>query len=414
MHHLSRRRFLRLGASAALAAPFSRLLVPSAHAAVDTGSARRLLIYFTPNGTTHDHWQTAGAGAQFSFPAGSVLESLTPHQQDLLVLDGIDFENATNHEGGMEAMLTARGSMSIDQVVADEIGAGLRFPSLELSVQTSAWGGSNQTRMCYRDGAFVTPDDSPSSVFDRLFGGALDPSVLDRRLSVLDLLNDELGDLRGRLGSEEQRRMDQHLDSLRALESSLQGGGSCDEPASPTSGSAQSNDAFPDVTRDQIDLAVQALACEATNVVSLQLSHTVSPTVFTWLGESDTHHNLSHASSANPSAVQSFVSCERWYAEQFAYLLDRMKEMVDATTGAPLLDSTVVVWVKEMGDGQLHLCTDVPWVIAGSADGFFTSGRYLSLGGTSHSGVLTSICNALGLDIETFGAGTTGPVEALR
>jgi len=413
LHQLNRRRFLGYSAATAVAAPFIRLLENPAHA-VDVGGAQRLLIFFSPNGTIHDHWRPTGSEHSFSFDAGTVLESLTPHKDDLLVIDGMDFAEGTNHEGGMVAMLTANGGNSVDQVIADHIGTTTRFPSLELAVQTSAWGGSTQTRMCYRDGSFVTPDDDPQSVFSRLFGDLGDDKIAHRRQSVIDLAKVELDDLRKRLGVTEKVRLDAHIESLLAVERSLSGDSLCESPSSPESVTASSNDNFPTVAQQQIDLAVQALACGTTNVCTVQLSHTVSPTVFTWLGEADGHHSLSHCDDSNTAGVNSFINCERWFAEQFAYLLDQMVATEDPTTGGSMLDSTLVLWAKELGDGRAHTCTDVPWVIAGSADGFFSTGRYVNLGGATQDGVLTSITNAFGLELESFGAGSHGPVGVLR
>jgi len=79
-----------------------------------------------------------------------------------------------------------------------------------------------------------------------------------------------------------------------------------------------------------------------------------------------------------------------------------------------MLDTTLVLWAKELGDGRAHTCVDVPWILAGNAGGFFRTGRYLSLGGATHDQVLTSVCNAFGLENETFGNGTAGPLEVLR
>ena len=81
----------------------------------------------------------------------------------------------------MAAMLTNNGGLgtetnnqSLDQVIASAIGAPYKFRSLELGVQTSAWGGNSQTRMSYSGpGQYVTPDDSPESVYMRLFGDLL-------------------------------------------------------------------------------------------------------------------------------------------------------------------------------------------------------------------------------------------------
>ena len=76
--------------------------------------ASRLLVFFTPNGTIHNHWRPTGGESDFSFPAGSMLEALTPHRDELMVLDGMNFSTGSNHEGGMAAMLTAGGNTSID------------------------------------------------------------------------------------------------------------------------------------------------------------------------------------------------------------------------------------------------------------------------------------------------------------
>jgi hypothetical protein len=407
----SRRQLMRLGAASLFAAPFYRLLEPS-YAASGSGPSR-LLLFFSPNGTVHEHWRPEGSDANYSFRSGSILEPLQGLESDLLVLDGMDFCTGDNHEGGMAAMLTAGGSTSIDQVIADAIGGGTRFSSLELGALTSAWGGSTQTRMCYRDGSFITPDDNPTSVWKRLYGDLGDESLLARRQSVLDLATSELDALHMRLGHGERIRLEAHLESLRDVEKSLSGGGDCESPISPGNILSTDNDAFPDIVRAQIDLAIQSLACDITRVASVQLSHTVSPVVFTWLNETDGHHSLSHADDTNTAGINSFIHCERWFAEQFAYLVNTLKGMTDPATGESMLSSTLVLWVKELGDGRMHTCTDVPWIIAGDAGGYFSPGRYLQLG-TTHDAVLTSVCNAFGLTNTSFGVGNAPAAGALR
>ena len=411
MYRWNRRDFLRCVSAGALTAPLASLTGRTARAAV-SGPAQRLLILFTPNGTIHEHWRPSGSEKDFSFASGTILEPLSDLRSDLLILDGMDFNTGDNHEGGMAAMLTAGGLDSIDQYIAREIGAESRFTSLELGVQTSAWGGNTQTRMAYNSGNMVTPDDSPESVWSRLFGGMGDEDLLARRLAVLDLTRSEINDLHGRLGAAERSRLDTHLDSLDSIERSLSG--SCEGVISPGSFSPTDNDVFPDTAAAQIDLAIQALACDATRVVSIQMSHTVGPVAFTWAGISEGHHTLSHASDTDSDSVDKFVACERWFAEQFAAIVQQLKETADPNTGAPLLDTTLVLWAKELGDGRLHTCVNVPWIMAGSGGGFFTPGRYLDLGGATHDAVLTSICQAFGLSNTTFGAGSAGPLAVLR
>jgi hypothetical protein len=396
--------------------------------------AKRLVVFFSPNGTVHRHWRPTGAGASYSFAPGSVLESLSNLRDELLVLDGLDFKNGNNHEGGMSTMLTGGASssapsqgMSIDQYIAGRLNAGTRFPSLELGVQTSAWGGNVQTRMSYRRaGEHIAPADRPVEVHRRLFGDIAGmestPDVLlMRRKSVLDLLRDEIGSLQTKLGNEEKSKLDAHLSSLRSVEMGLSGGSgpapvSCDNPGSIFSMDPGQNEVFPEVCRAQTDLLISALSCDYTRVASLQCSHTVSPTVFSWLNIGEGHHSLSHVDDSNQAGLGQFIACERWFAEQFKYLVERLRDLPEPDGDGSMLDHTLVVWAKELGDSRLHECKSVPFVLAGKANGFFTPGRYLSFGGASHQKLLVSICQAMGLDDEVFGdpSISTGALEELR
>ncbi len=424
---LSRRGFLGGVGLAAIAAPF--LGLPRAARAASGRTARRLVVFFSPNGTIHRHWRPSGMGPTFDFPAGSILEPLAAHRSSLIVCDGIDFAGVSNHEAGMQAMLTgggdagsATGGLSLDQYVASKIGGDSRFESLELGVHTSAWGQNVQTRMSYRGpGVFVPPSDDPRAAFSRVFGdvsptpGAVD-HALARRRSVIDLVRGELGALQRTLGTDEKRKLDLHLEALRRVELGLGGGGSavggCGMPPAPSGGDPQANDDFPVTGKQQMDLLVAALACGATKVGSIQWSHTVSPIVPTWLGLRDGHHSLSHMDDGNAAGVADFVTVERWFAEQFGYLLTQLAAAPDAA-GGTLLDSTLVVWCKELGDGRLHDCVSVPWVLAGG--GVFQTGRYLQAGGAPHQKLLVSICQAMGLDNQTFGDASrgTGPLGGL-
>ena len=114
------------------------------------------------------------------------------------------------------------------------------FSSLELGVQTSAWGGNVQTRMCYAGpGAYVPPEDNPTSVFNRLtdkvtLEPTAGPSPTDiRRKRVLDAVSEELNILRGGVGLQEQIKLDQHLDSIHQLEASLSAKGMCSSIDAP-------------------------------------------------------------------------------------------------------------------------------------------------------------------------------------
>lgn len=431
MASLRRRDLLRGLGIGLVAAPFLDLLArPRRTRAAGGPTARRLLVFFSPNGTVPAHWTPEGGETDFVFPAGSILEPLTPIRDQLTLIGGLDFFGADNHEGGMAAMLTdngaaahASGGKSVDQFVAAGLGAPTRFASLELGVQTSAWGGGVQTRMSYSaPGEFVTPDDDPAHVFSRLFGDfvggdAAAMKLQARRQRVVDLLVDEAGDLRRRLGADERPKLDAHLEALAQVEKGLAGSiVGCAVPDAPGALSPYDNAAFPEVGKLQMDLLVLALACDMTRVASLQWSHTVSPMVPSWLGISDGHHSLSHIDDSNVAGVGQFVAAERWFAEQFLYLVQRLAETPEADGTGMLLDNTLVVWAKEMGDSRAHVCKGVPFVLAGKAGGYLTKpGRYLTYPGESHAKLLVSICQAMGLQNDTYGdpAHGQGPLSGL-
>jgi len=413
-----RRRFLAGFGAALLAAPFVDLLATPARAA---GAARpkRLLVFFTPNGTIHRFWRPQGGETDFTFPPGSILEPLQAQRSKVILLDELDFHEADNHAPGMKAMLTNNGTAgdvgggkSIDQFIAEHVGGSTRFRSLEFGVQTSSWGAGDQTRISYAGpNVYVSPDDDPLGAWTRMFGDLAGgpeaaAKLRQRRRSVIDLARAELADLRGRLGPAQRAKLDVHLESLRQVELGITGGdqGSCTAPVPPERVGIYQNDLFPALTRAQIDLAVQALACGLTNVASIQLSHTVGDRVYSWVGVTEGHHSLSHTDDNNTAKVAEFVTAERWNTEQFAYLLERLDSLPDPQ-GGTLLDSTLVLWAKELGDGRLHTCKSVPWVLAG---GGLSTGRYLRLGGAKHAQVLVSICHRFGLTNQTFGNPAAG------
>ncbi|MEC7987081.1 MAG: DUF1552 domain-containing protein [Myxococcota bacterium] len=419
----SRRKFLTgLGASG-LAMPFVRHLEGAARA--DESGPKRLLVFFSPNGTIPQHYWPSGTQHNFSFATGSILEPLRALKDKLIVIKGLEFYGATNHEGGMAAMLTNNGgtgtetdNWSLDQFIASYIGGETRFPSLELGVHTSVWGGSNQTRMSYMGpGSFVSPDDNPYNVYQRMFADQLvDANVAEkrrnRRKRILDMSRGHLSSLRERLGVEERVKLEAHTESLHQLENTIFSLPSC-SPIALTQGlSTYSNADFPALTTAQIDLAVNALACDMTRVASIQLSHTVGPTAFSWLGIHEGHHGLSHGGDGTAQAHE-YVLCERWYAEQFASLLQKLDARPDVEYGGSMLDNTLVIWANELGDGRLHTCTDVPFILAGG--GAFQGGQFLDVGHAYHSKLLVSIARAFGININTFGnpGSGTGSLEAL-
>jgi hypothetical protein len=171
----------------------------------------------------------------------------------------------------------------------------------------------------------------------------------------------------------------------------------------------------------QIEVLVHAFACDRVRVASLQLVPENSWSSAEFLGEWRTLggggvHTVSHYQNQEPSldrrerAVDQMTALNRFCAEHFAHLLDRLDE-----TG--LMDGTLVVWAPAMSHGGYHSNQNVPFVIAQGATGPFRANRYLrwgeyrqpptgadtgygqtyDAGNESNNNLLVSICHAMGL-----------------
>lgn len=430
----NRRTFTKGLSAALLAAPFFQILEGPAHAAPGDNPTR-MIVFFSPNGTIHKHWRPTVSGSSFSFPKGSILEPLAGIKNDLVIVDGLDFYGADNHEGGMAAMLTGKGKdnheskgMSVDQFIASQISTTMRFKSLEFGVLTSPWGGGRQTRMSYSSaGQFVHPNDNVADVYKRLWGGAKPskPGTVDTRFleqkSAIDMAKNQLAYLRKRLGKQDQTKMDAHLTAFREMEKGLKGASSsqgsvagCVTPAQVAAMNPKDHSLVPKIGKAQMDMLVMSMACDMTRVASVQWSHTVSPMVCSWLKHTQGHHALSHMSDSNTQGVAQFVEAERWFAQQFAYLIGQLKKTPDPSGTGTLFDNTLVFWAKEMGDPRAHVCKSVPFVLAGGGKALKTN-RYIKYNKDSHQKLLVSICRLMGLKNATFGDPSlaTGPLTGL-
>ena len=419
---LRRRDFIATSLAAAALAPLAPTLWSRGARAQAGPLAKNLLIFYAPNGTVHHRLRPTGTPQSFTVADNSILKPLDTRRgswrpfDDVSFLDELDLATrAGNHEGGQAAMLTGDGGAadpgggrSLDQFLAQTLFADARFPSLVLGVQTSAWGAQQQTRISYESaGVFTAVEDDPRAVFRRLFGdltGGDAVKIRRRRQSVIDLVKARVDDAKRRVGAEEKRKLDQHLTALRTMELRLAplDLGSCGQPTAPTTNSPNDNDSFPTVADAQRELAVLSLACGLSRVAVLQHSHTVSPVAFSWIGVADQHHSLSHADNGNTAGLDAFIACEQWYMDRYVDVLEDLRSRPSPHGGGTLLDDTVCVYVKELGDSRLHDQVSVPFYVAG---GGFRGGRWIKCGGQKHNRLLVSMARQLGSDVEAYGTG---------
>jgi hypothetical protein len=225
---------------------------------------------------------------------------------------------------------------------------------------------------------------------------------------VLDAVKSDIDELQGKLGQADRMRLEQHLDSIRQVEQVIDNGtdvgGNCmlpDMPA-PVNGGLYAHDNAPALWQVQTELLVMALACDLTRVATLQWREALGgDSTFTWLGHTETHHDISHKGDGDPVGQQQMIDINNWFAQQFAYMLELMSAVQES--GGSLLDNSLVVWCNELSHGNAHDHRDVPFVLAGSCGGELRTGRHVQYAGAYHNDLLVSLARAMGLGITTFG-----------
>ena len=456
MRRINRRTFLRGVGGTAIALPLlgtglgREAFAQAAGSMTPDGFPKRFIYFFHPNGTIQsEFWPTAGTTDR-DFTMSRILTPLEAHREKLLILDGIDLASGDGafgpgepHQRGMGTVLTGRplqpgafvggdGSLagwgdgiSLDQHIANHVGASTPFKSLHLGVRadTTAPTAEVRTRISYTGPAQpVPPQNEPLTVFRDLFSDfSTEPtqlaSVRAQRKSILDTVGGQLKQIQGRVGYDDKLRLESHLAMVRDLEVRLENervtGDACYAPTEPASLEPDSEDAMPLISRLHIDMMVMAFACDITRVASLQYSNAKNHIRFPWLESLGDGHQLSHAGPTNTAAHEEWVARDTWFAGEFAYLLTKLDSIQEGS--GTMLDNTVVIWINELSQGNTHSVLNMPFVMAGRGGGYFDTGRYLKYESAAHSDLLVSIQNSFGIEDATFGDPqfVSGPLSGL-
>ncbi|MCA9218055.1 MAG: DUF1552 domain-containing protein [Planctomycetales bacterium] len=425
----TRRRFLRdLGIGAA-SLPFLGGLRSLASEA-NRITPKRLIVMFSPNGTLPNEFWPDEFGEDKPLTLKPMLDVLAPFREQILMLKGVNNKirgDGDNHMRGMSCLLTATelspgniqggshtpagwaSGISIDQELRTHFQSRddtrTRFGSLEFGVavpnRADPW-----TRMSYAGpDKPVAPIDSPGVMFDRLYGGAQDRENVS---SVLDFVRDDLRKVSEKLSPEDRRLLEEHMQHVTQLEKSIAASEQENELVHPEPEIDPEielvNDNTPAISRMQIDLLVNALANDMTRVASLQFMRSVGQARMRWLDINDGHHSLSHEPDKNEVAYDKLKRINSWFAGELAYLTKRLADTPEPSgTGGCMLDNTQIVWVNELGKGNSHTLSNIPFLLVGGGAGFKT-GRALDLNDAAHNRLWLSVANGLGhTELAVFG-----------
>jgi hypothetical protein len=401
----------------------------------------RTLFIYAPNGMYMPAWTPAAEGPLEELP--EILRSLEPHRGDFSVLTHLANMEAYRARSGRAAHAPGSGcfltcssprptmgsdvqsGISVDQVLARELGTQTRLPSLELSVETpfstgicdSGYHCAYVSQISWRTPTTpLSRDISPRSVFERLFvdGGAGRENEVRRRRSILDFVRAEARELSQSVGAADRLKVDQYLESVRDIERRVQSY----EQAPPVPDASLTNNGslpivpadFAEHTRLMIDLLVAALATDSIRVGSLMLGNDISQRSYPEIKVSGGHHEISHYCSSE-QRVTDYKAVGGYHISFFAYLLDRLKNTREGEHS--LFDRSQVMFGCSIGSGNDHNYDDLPVLLAGRGNGSLRHGCHrVYPAKTPIANLYLAMLQQAGVQTPLFGD-STGPLGQL-
>jgi hypothetical protein len=418
---LSRRKFAGSVGAGLLLAPFVNMgLRRQAEAATQ---AKRVLV-FCSMGTYPPLWTPTVSGESIT-TWSNMTKPLQAVAGNVVLVEGMPTGNPNDGHGSSDS-LTGQGfgyygqgviKISVDQFIANKlVASGVKRPisSLLLGANTSDNGGISQFYGGANGGNLPTIG-SPLSAFNTVFGAAMptgtDPNaLLNRRKSILDTISGEITSLESTLGSNEKAKLDAHLTSIQALENKLttssSSGGSCMKPTTPGADSTyQYMGGLDALAANAIhqQIIAAAFACDITRVACLEYGNDQKLMVNapgSGLPYDDQHGGYIHSGASSNYA--NLVKFEAYLATQFANIINLLKsykDPLDSTGSKTLLDTTLILWARDMGDAQNHNQQSMRFVLAGGTGGYLktaAAGRYVK-STERHERILLNVCEAMGV-----------------
>ena len=168
---------------------------------------------------------------------------------------------------------------------------------------------------------------------------------------------------------------------------------------------------------------VLAFRCDATRVITFMGAPSQGGIKHEFLGSDTDHHDLSHPAPTEAHTAEEelelLAKVEEWQTASLATLIGKPKDARDAED-KPLLESTLVYFSSESGDGNGHSQASVPVILAGGVGGF-QMGRHLRYVGEPYNydgnrpmnDLFLNVLNAFDVEATSFGEESTGPISDL-
>ncbi|HEY4653337.1 MAG TPA: DUF1552 domain-containing protein [Cyclobacteriaceae bacterium] len=446
---ISRRRMLK-GMGACIALPFlEAMALPGMCNPIPGRAPVRNAFLFLPNGVHPEYWSPEQTGSNFEL--SRQLLPLKNVKDDILVLGELMnknslFEGADGHYAKTASLLTcmpikqtigdniSSGGISVDQVIANNVGSQTLFPSLEYGLDRIATGvdinvGFTRlyaSRISWKTATQpLSKEIDPRLAFDRLFRSFVPGREVKEdpwKQSVLDLVMEDAKTLKNNLGRSDQDKLSEYLESIRSVEKRISSEANREKFAANITPDIvnelvrvnQNIDEYVEMysgvdvtekTRLMLDVMALAFWSDATRVTTFMFGNSVSNRNFSFLdGVNGSHHSISHHMD-NPDRMEEYARITTWHVEQYAYFLEKLKSIKEGDK--TLLDNSLITFCSGLRDGNRHSPRNAPVVVAGRAGGRVKTGQHLIYEkDTPLANLYLSMLHAQDIDQEHFGDST--------
>lgn len=407
---LSRRAILR-GAGITLGLPLLEAMTPAFAAVKESKQAKRFVGVSMALGLHNPNLVPEGAGRDYK--PSRYLQSIQDLRNDFTVVSGSSHPGVSGGhtaEGSIYSACpnargaTSRNTISLDQLMAKQLGHATRFPSLVLNT-------NSQTSPSYTEnGSMIPAENSAMRLFTRLFVNDTlaeqerQAELIRSGRSVMDVVGAEAKTLQRELGAGDRDKLDAWFTSVRDLEKRLAANEAWTHKPKPKV-ALKPPAKIPrdnEVAVDGIflDIVHMALATDSTRFVTL---HITGNNVQGIEGVDESYHNLSHHGMDEEKLAQLAI-VEQGVINQWGAFLRKLK-------ADQLLNDTMVLLTSNLGNASAHDNKNMPVLFAG---GGFKHGQHLAFDQKDNyplPNLYLSALHRLGLQDESFAtsiAGMTG------
>ena len=358
----------------------------------------------------------------------STMQPLKEHSDDITLITGLErsYKNGQDvHAQGASCYLTSLSpgqaeeggfrhpnGRSLDQVIGDATGHstiyntlevscnGFRAPKEPIEFDNISWFGPDRMAPSIRE---------PQKLYDRLF---LRDSYREHIGNITDLVLADARSLSKKLAVKDRHTLEEFMTMIRDIELRIE---KMDQLLADVDIEIPKTEVLPrgEYIRLQADLVLLAFQMGITNVSTFMIGPERWDATLMYEGVFDKpvqHHNMTH--NQKGEGYKEVQKIDVFHMEQYAYVIQRMKEIKEVD-GSTMLDNSIVAYGAGLGDGSTHQYYDLPMIVAGRSQNQMKQGRFLKLkSGTLNSNLWLSFAQLMGLEMDSY-ADSSGVISEL-